>query len=126
MATVSTPVSAWVATILASTGLAQSTSLTVTVNITGGFEVQIPFEVSMSNVSADPVVEVYPTMDGGANFDTVAMTSFSIARVSGGGVARASIRLSTGQYVIRLIASGSDSQKYAVLTQMVLTAMLNQ
>jgi len=122
---VATPVSAWVASIMAATGVAQSSSLTVTVNITAGWEVQVPIWVQVSAVSADPVVEIYPTMDGGAAYDTVPLTSFTLPRVSGGGVTQSSIRLSTGQYAIRLLASGSGSQSFAVLTQMVITAINN-
>ena len=125
MATVSTPISAWVASLLTLTGTNQSTNTYVSISITAGWEVQIPVQVRMSDVSADPVVEILPTMDGGANYDTSAFTSFSIARISGGGTRAGSIRLSTGQYLIKIISSGPNSQSVAVLTQLVITAINN-
>ena len=125
MATVSTPLAAWVASILTSTGTVQSASLYITVSITAGWEVQLPVQVNGSSVSADHVVNIYPSMDGGANYDTQAMTSFSLARVSGGGITKGSIRLSTGQYLIQMLAAGPSSQSFSVLTQLVITAINN-
>jgi hypothetical protein len=128
MATISTPVTAWVATLLAATGTNQSTSLTVTVNITAGWEVQIPVQVQYSNVSADAVVNVYSSMDGGANYETSPLMSFSLPSVTNLPATRlvkSSIRLTTGQYAIQLLASGSSSESFAVLTQAVITAINN-
>lgn len=127
MSTVSTPVSAWVATILTGAGANVSTHIYVTVNITAGWEAQVPIRVQMSNVSADPVVNVFSLTDGTAagNYDTTPFSSFSIARISGGGVRQATIRLSTGQYLIDMLASGSSSQYFWVLTQMHITSILN-
>lgn len=115
--TVLRPFSTWVASILTATGVNVSSSLYVTVNITAGIEVYVPVQVQVSAVSADPVVEVMSTMDGGANFETVPLVSFGIPRVSGGGLSKSSVRLSTGQYLLRLLASGPNSQSFAVLTQ---------
>lgn len=125
MATTSTPQAAWVATLLAATGTNQSSHIYVSVSVTGQWEIQIPVQVQMSNVSADPTVNVLPSMDGGANYDTTPFTSFSIARISGGGIARGSIRLSTGQYLIDVISSGPNSQSIAILTQLVITSIVN-
>ena len=127
MPTVSTPVSAWVASILTSTGTNQSSSIYVTVNITAGWEVQLPVRVQQSNVSADQTVNIYALMDGtaGGNYDQTAFTSFSVARVSAGGTGQGSIRLSTGQYLVQMIASGPQSQSFAVLTQLVITSINN-
>lgn len=124
MPTNSTPVTAWVASIMTATGVNQSSSLTVTVNITSGWEIQLPIQVQFSNVSADPVISVYPTMDGGANYDTTAMATFSVARI-GSGTGRASIRLPVGQYAIQILNSGPNSASVAVLTQAVITAINN-
>lgn len=77
-----------------------------------------------SNVSADPVISIYPSNDGGANYDTTAMTSFSIARISTG-KGQASIRLNTGSYAIQLLNSGPNSATFFIYTQMVLTAIQN-
>lgn len=125
MATVSTPVAAWVATLLALTGTSQSSNIYVSVSITGGWEIQIPVQVRMSAVSADPVVSILASMDGGANYDTTPLTSFSISRISGGGTVQGSVRLSTGQYLLQMTSSGPNSQSIAVLTQLVITAISN-
>lgn len=125
MATVSTPISAWVASILTATGTAQSSFIYVTVNITAGWEVQLPVQVANSSVSSDHIVNIWSSMDGGANYDQTAFTSFAISRISGGGTARASIRLSTGQYLIGVLVAGPSSQRVAVLTQLVITAINN-
>src|SRR3990167_7892856 len=97
---VSTPVAAWVATLLTGQGTNVSSHVYVSVNITSGWEVQIPVRVQMSNVSADPIVNVFADMDGATanGYDTTPFVSFAIARISGGGIRQASIRLSTGQY----------------------------
>ena len=122
--TVSTPVVAWVASIMASTGVNQSSSLTVTVNITSAWEVLVPFRVQFSNVSADPVVNIYPSNDGGTTYDTTAMSSFSIGRIASG-TGQATIKLSTGQYVIQILNSGPNSASITVGTQVVMTAINN-
>lgn len=127
-AVVSTPTLAWVAAILGSlTGVNQSSSLYVTVNITGAWEIQIPIQARYSAISADPTVAVYASSDGGANYDTTPMTGMSIVRVAvaTANLRTASLRLPTGQYLIQLIASGPNSQSFAVLTGMVVTAINN-
>lgn len=127
MATVSTPVLGWTASLIsAATGTNQSSSLTTTVSITNNWEVQIPVKVQFSNVSADAVINAYPSNDGGAAYDSNPAFSISIARVSGGGVAQTSVRLPVGQYALQLLNSGPSSATFQVLTQMVVTAILNQ
>jgi hypothetical protein len=110
---------------MASTGVNQSSSLTATVNLTGGFEIQIPIQVTMSAVSAAPVVNIYSTMDGGTKFDTTPFTSFTISQIVGGGTAQATVRLTTGMYAIQMLASGPNSQSFAVLTQLVISSVIN-
>lgn len=122
MTTVSTPVAAWVASIMTGTGVNQSSSITATINITAGWEAVVQVQCQFSNVSADPVINVFPSLDGGAAYDTTAMTSFSIARIASG-TGRASIRLPTGQYALQLLNSGPNSATFAILTQMVITAI---
>lgn len=124
MATISTPIAAWVASILTATGTAQSSSIYVTVSITGGWELQVPVQVLQSTVSADHVVNIYPTMDGGATYDQTPFTSFSVARLASG-TSQGSIRLSTGQYLMQILVAGPSSQRVAVLTQLVITAINN-
>lgn len=122
--TVSRPIMAWVAALLSNAGVAQSSSLTVTVHITAGWEVQLPVQCRFSNVSSDPVIEVYPSMDGGATYDTTPMTAFSIARIASG-TAQASIVLPTGQYALRILNSGPNSASFWVNTARFITAIEN-
>lgn len=126
MATVSTPVITWTASLIsAATGTNQSTSLTTTVSITNGWEVQIPVKVQFSNVSADAVINAYPSNDGGVAFDSNPAFSISIARASGGGQRQTSLRLPVGQYALQLLNSGPNSATFQVLTAMVVTAIQN-
>jgi hypothetical protein len=125
-ATVSNPVLAWTASLIAAaTGANQSSSLTTTVNITNGWEIQIPVKVQFSNVSADAVINAYPSNDGGTAFDSNPAFSISVARVSGGGLKQTSIRLPVGQYALQLLNSGPSSSTFQVLTTMVVTAIAN-
>lgn len=127
MATVSTPVLAWTASLIsASTGVNQSSSLTTTVNITNNWEVQVPIKVQYSSVSADAVINAYPSNDGGVTYDGNPSFSISVARVSGGGLTQTSIRLPIGQYALQLLNSGPSSASFQVLTAMIVTAIANQ
>lgn len=125
MATVTTPTLAWTASVLAAlTGVNQSASLTVTVNITQGWEIQIPVNAQFSNVSADPVINAYPSNNGGATYDSNPAFSISIARAAGA-QRQTSIRLPVGQYAIQILNSGPNSASFQVLTAMVVTAIVN-
>lgn len=122
---VSTPVLAWTAALLTSAGgVVQSGSITVTVNITGAWEVQIPVSIRYSNVSADAVVNAYPSNDGGVTYDSNPAFSISISRAQGT-VQRTSLRLPVGQYALQLLNSGPNSATFSVLTAMVVTAISN-
>lgn len=126
MSTVSTPVLAYVATILAlaSGGVNQSSTVIATVNFNTAWEGQVPVQIRYSNVSADAVIYVYPSNDGGVTYDTDPMTSFSIPRAQGTS-RQVSIRLPSGQYQLALVNSGPNSASFAVLTQQILTAVIN-
>lgn len=122
---VSTPVIGWNASLIAgATGVNQSASLTTTVNITGNWEIQVPVQIQFSNVSADAVINAYPSNDGGATYDSNPAFSISIARAAGA-VRRTSIRLPVGQYALQLLNSGPNSATFQVLTAMVVTAINN-
>lgn len=122
---VSTPQLGWQASLLAAaTGVNQSSSLTTTVNITGGWEVQVPVKIQFSNVSADAVINAYPSNDGGATYDSNPAFSISIARAAGA-TRQTSIRLPVGQYALQLLNSGPNSATFQVLTAMVVTAINN-
>lgn len=121
---VSTPFVTWTASLQALTGIQYSASLYFSVNITAGWEVQIPVQVRFSLVSADPVVNVYPSSDGGANYDSVPAASYNIARLAST-TRQASIRIPTGQYLIQVQHSGSNSASVGLLTGMIITAVNN-
>lgn len=123
--TVSTPVSAWVASLMAGNSVSANGSITATIQCTGGWEIQIPIRMAFSRVSSDPVVNVFATMDGGVNYDNVPMASFAITRVANG-VAQASLRLPTGQYALQIqVLTSSDNATVAILTQLLITAINN-
>ena len=126
MATYSSPIATWVASIMTATGLVQSTSIYISVNNTGGWEIQIPVRVRNSTVSNDHVVSVYANMDGTAanGYDTTPFVTMNIARI-GSQTVQASIRLATGQYLIRVLIAGPSSQSVSILTQMVIGSILN-
>jgi hypothetical protein len=124
MASVSNPVLAYVATLMTASRAGPGQSVTATVFITAGWEMQLPVWVRFSRTSGDPVVFVYPSSDGGANYDSTPMVSFSIARIATG-TAQASVRLPTGIYAIQIQASGGETASFQILTAMVLTAIGN-
>lgn len=117
-----TPRITWVATIMAGTPVGQSASLTATLNLTQGWEMQVPFRVRFSYVSSDPNVYFYPSMDGGASYDTDPLTSISIGRIAAG-TAQKSISLATGQYAVQLLNSGPNTATFMILTQIIHTAV---
>lgn len=125
MATVvSVPVMAWLAALNAGGFVSAGQSNTVTVHLTQGLEIQVPVGVRYgSNVSLAAAVFVYPSNDGGANYDTVPLLAFSIPTTASVNQI-ASIRLATGQYAIRTVIS-SPSCTVFVLTQAVITAIAN-
>lgn len=123
---VATPVLAWTASLLGSfTGANQSSSLTVTVNITQGWEITVPVNIRFSNVSADPVINAYKSNDGGVTYDTTPAYSISVARVASG-QGRASVVIPVGQYALQILNSGPNSASIQVLTAVIVTAILNQ
>lgn len=122
---VSTPVIAGQASLIsAATGVNQSSSLTTTVNITGNWEIQVPVKIQFSNVSADAVINAYPSNDGGVTYDSNPAFSISIARAAGA-TRQTSIRLPVGQYALQLLNSGPNSATFQVLTAMIVTAINN-
>ncbi len=126
--TVSTPQLAWLASLLATTATTVSGSLTTTVNITQGWEIQVPIQMTWkSGVSADAVVNAYPSNDGGATYDVNPAFSISIARGATSSVLRqTSIRLPVGQYALQILNSGPSTGSAAVVTAMIVTAIQNQ
>jgi len=118
---IATPVITWIAALNTGTAVGNA-SITVTLNITQAWEVQVPFEATFgASVSLDPAVNIYPSSDGGASYDTLPVTSFAITRLASG-KHMTSLRLTTGQYAIEMRNSG-PSATFAVETAMVLTAI---
>jgi hypothetical protein len=115
------PVLAYTATLLAGSAIAAGNSLTVTVNITQGWEVQVPVNIRYATASLDTGVFAYPSSDGGASFDNQPIVAFAIPAVHIVN-SRGSVRLSTGMYAIE-IRSSSLSITIQVLTQQVVTAI---
>lgn len=122
-----TPQLAWIASLLPATATATSGSLTVTVNITAGWEVNLPVQISFkSGVSADAVINAYPSSDGGTTYDNNPAFSMSIGRGTVSSTVRqTSIRLPVGQYALQILNSGPSSGSAAILTGMVVTAINN-
>lgn len=125
--TVSTPVLAWIAQLMSSiTATSVSGSITATVNITQGWEINIPIKMGwISGISADAVVNAYPSSDGGATYDSNPAFSISIARPAGGGTRQSSIRLPIGQYALVIVNSGPSSGSVLVGTPVIITAIQN-
>lgn len=125
MATVvSNPVLTWTASLQALTGIQYSASLYFSVNLTSGWEIRVPVQVRFSLASADPVVNIYPSHDGGATYDTTVALSFSVLRVNSAS-SQASMALPTGQYLLQVQHSGPNSAAVAVLTAEIITAVQN-
>jgi hypothetical protein len=123
---VSTPQLAWIASLMATTATTQSGSLTATVNITQGWEIQVPVQLTWkSGVSADGVINAYPSNDGGVTYDNNPAFSISIARATGSVTKQTSIRLPVGQWALQVLNSGPSTGSAAINTAMVVTAILN-
>lgn len=125
---VAIPQLAWLSALLATTATSQSGSLTVTVNITQGWEINIPVQMSWkSGVSADGVINAFPSSDGGNTYDTAPQFSVNIPRGTVSSViSQASIRIPTGQWALQIINSGPSTGSAAVVTALIVTAILNQ
>lgn len=127
-AVLSTPVKAWLATLNAggftSHGVGAGRGFTVTFCITQAWEGQVPCGARYgSNVSLASPIDIFASNDGGATFDTLPLASFAIPTTASS-LQIQSVRLTTGIYAIRMIAS-SPSVTFFVLTQEVVTAVSN-
>ena len=118
------PVKAFIAAPNAGSAVAAGGSLTVTVNITQGWEVQVPcFARYAANVSLATAVYVFPTSNGGATFDTEPLVSFSISSATASVHKQGTVRLTTGMYAIQ-IQTSSPSVSIGCLTCEVVTAFI--
>ena len=121
---VSTPVKAYTASIMAGTQLSGGTSAastTATYDATGAWEIQVPVSIVYGLTSADALVRVFRSMDAAVvQFDTIPMMQFNVARTASATV-RQSIALPTGLYAIQVTANISSN---AAITAQFLTALL--
>lgn len=122
------PTIVWQAALLAATATTQSGSLTVTVNLTNGWEISIPIVMGWrSGASADGVVNAFQSNDGGATYDTSPIFSIALPRVIAGGprTSQATMRLPSGQYALQILNSGPSTGTASVGTQMVMDSITN-
>ncbi len=116
------PIQAFVAQLQNGTAVAGSGSLTVSFQITAGFQAFIPIKVvTPANISAGPEVHVYRSVDGGANWETESTVVDVFRRASNSTMMHVSI-IETGQYLIRVLAGGPNTATVYVDTAMVITA----
>lgn len=130
---IATPVLAWISTIQANTGLTNTANLTVTVNITSGWQIVVPVRVLTPNttgISSGATISVYRSLDGGNNYDNIAIAPMGLPRPTAASMTQqASLKLETGQYAIQIQAGGNSvasTWTVSVLTCQVLTSILNQ
>jgi len=125
---VATPLETWISTIQSLTGLAASTFVTATIQLTAGWEIRLPFQgVQASNVSAGPYLQVFEAIGLGTGtppFATIPMTQIAITnKASGNDVMY--IRLDTGIYCLALGSGGPNTATVGILTAIVVTAVQN-
>lgn len=122
--TISNPVLAWTASIIAGKAVAQSTAITATVSIASNYEIVLPFKATFTTVSEDPAIEVYRSTDNGTTYDTQSFVSLSIPRVTSGD-SQYSLALPTGIYAIKILNSGPNTATFYIQTAQVLTAYVS-
>ena len=122
------PQLAWLASLLATSATTVSGSLTVTANITKNWEINIPVQMTwISGVSADGVINAFPSSDGGTHFDVNPAFSISIARgTTSSSTRQTSIRLPTGQWALQILNSGPSTGSASVVTAQIITSIQNQ
>ena len=121
MAGAKAPVKVYSASILAGAATGNS-ALTATIVATDAWEVAVPFAFRFgANVSLDPTISLYPSYDGGANFDVIPLVSFSLARLASA-LVRGSVRVPGGIYAVQMRNSG-PSGTFCVFTQEEVTAV---
>lgn len=123
--TVATPVLTWNASLHSGSGVAAGSSLSVVIFLSGNWEARVPVRVFYaSQVSADIVVNVYPSMDG-VHYDTIPMFSFSIARTATAAVQQSFIITGPGTYEILVTTTNvARLNSIAILTHQILTAYI--
>ena len=133
MATVvSNPMLAYAASLISGTAMAQSSNLTVALNLNTAWQINIPFfgiQPNTTGISAGWEVYAYRSSDGAGSYTTVAVASMSIARATAASQKdQLSMRLETGQYLLRIISGGNGTAgtwSFAVTTQDIITAIGN-
>jgi len=117
----SIPVVAYIASIMPGTAVAQSSSLTATIDLCTAYEALVPFGCVFSNVSADPIISFYRSSDQGGTFETQPMFSVSIARIPTGR-GQVNVGLGRGLYAVQLMNSGPNTATFQIGMQEIVTA----
>jgi hypothetical protein len=116
MASKSVPITTYVASPLLTTGV-QSAVVSQIYNLQSVFEGQIPIQIIYgASAVANPIVNVFRSMDNGNNYDTQAMTSFNMPVVQSG-LGQYSIALPTGQYALQVVMSTTGTIIFATYAQ---------
>ena len=129
MATVvSTPVLAYKAALIGGTAMGQSANLTIAMSV-AGWEDRIPFvgaQPNTANISAGWEFYAYRSTDAGANYETAATISMSIARNPNINERKVAI-LDTGYWLLRIISGGNVAStfSFSIGTVEEITAVIN-
>jgi len=123
------PVVTWISTIQSLTGIAASTFVTATIQLTAGWEIRLPFRgVQASNVSAGPYIQVFEAIGLGSAtsppFATVPMTQVALTNVASSDNT-VFVRLDCGVYCLALGSGGPNTATVGVLTAAIITAINN-
>lgn len=110
------------------TGVAGSSFVTATFQITAGWELRIPYHgVQASNVSAGPEVAIYEMVCDGTvapKYATIPTASLAITRAASGADV-AFMRIDAGIYCARLCSGGPNTATVGLLTGAVFTGISN-
>lgn len=129
---VATPVEIYVAAILTTgSAIGQSAHMTVNFQITGQWTIEWPIKACQPNttaLSSGPEVRVYKSFDGGANYSTIPVPTYSIPKKTQGIDILGIGPLQTGQYALQLTSGYgvASTWSFAVLTGVAITAIINQ
>lgn len=124
MATVGNRAIAYIASPKAPAAYAASAWHTVTVDLRTAEWLRVPFRaVQNATVTNGPELHIYRSADGGANFETIAMTAISLAR-SPSSDDRQILQLEGGLYVLAMQAGGPNTATLGIETCEILSAFV--
>jgi hypothetical protein len=114
MATISTPVRAYLASPVGGTAMGQSASLTVDISVSG-YEANVPFlgiQPNTTSLSAGWECYAYRSADAGATYETVASVPMSFAR-SPNTLDRKPLRVEGGYWLLRIQSGGGVASTFS-------------